>query len=86
MSDMQHYLDLIEELKSQGKDISMMIKNINTNGYGTAYILPDGRVAIFEGDSYGADDYISSIENFEENYEIEKIFDEYDNEYGDELE
>lgn len=72
----------INKLEKDGKDISIEVKNSITNEYGIAVLLKDNKeVKVFEGDALGKDDHIYSVEDFDAKYEIQKIIDEYEEEY-----
>ena len=82
MKKLKDLIETINKLEKEGKEISIEIKNIKNNGYGVATLLRNNeQVKVFEGDPEGRDDCIYSIEEFDSRYEIERIIDEYEEEY-----
>ena len=82
MKKLKDLIKNINQLEKEGKEISIEIKNKNNNEYGVATLLRNNKqVKVFEGNPDGRDDCIYSIEEFDSRYEIEKIIDEYEEEY-----
>ena len=82
MKKLKNLITTINKLKNDGKDISIEVKNTKNNEYGVATLLRNNKeVKVFEGDPDGRDDCIYSIEEFDAKYEIQKIIDEYEEEY-----
>lgn len=82
MKYLKDLIPSINKLEKDGKDISIEVKNSITNEYGIAVLLKNNKeVKVFEGDSLGKDDHIYSVEDFDAKYEIQKIIDEYEEEY-----
>ncbi|MGN1296847.1 MAG: hypothetical protein ACI4VH_00185 [Clostridia bacterium] len=78
MKSFEEYIKQVRDSKCE--DVTMEIKNKITKEYGIASLLPNGRVAIFEADETGKDDYICDLEEFKSKYEIEKVIEEYEEE------
>lgn len=82
MKKLKDLITTINKLKNEGKDISIEVKNTINNEYGVATLLRNNKeVKVFEGDPDGRDDCIYTIEEFDSKYEIQKIIDEYEEEF-----
>lgn len=82
MKKLKELIKTINKLANEGKEISIEIRNTKNNEYGVATLLKNNKqVKVFEGNSDGRDDCIYSIEEFDSKYEIQKIIDEYEEEY-----
>lgn len=82
MKKLKDLINTINKLENEGKEISIEVKNTNNNEYGVATLLRNNKeVKVFEGDPDGRDDCIYTIEEFDSKYEIQKIIDEYEEEY-----
>ena len=82
MKKLKDLINTINKLENEGKEISIEVKNTNNNEYGVATLLRNNEeVKVFEGNPDGRDDCIYTIEEFDSKYEIQKIIDEYEEEY-----
>lgn len=82
MKCLKDLIPSINELEKEGKDISIEVKNSITNEYGIAVLLKNNKeVKVFEGEPLGKDDHIYSVEDFDAKYKIQKLIDEYEEEY-----
>ena len=82
MKKIEEYIELINKLENQGKSISIETINKKTKQEGIAVLLKNNlEVKVYEGAPDGSDDRIYSLEEFNKNYNIEKIVDEYEEEF-----
>lgn len=82
MKKLKDLINTINRLQNEGKEISIEVKNKTNNECGVATLLRNNKqVKVFEGDPDGRDDCIYFIEEFDSKYEVEKIIDEYEEEY-----
>lgn len=70
----------IKQYEKLGRDVSMVVKNLKKGREGTAILTAQGKIAVFEGKDDGSDDKIYSLEEFNRNYEVIRLEDEYENE------
>lgn len=73
-------INKIKQYEKLGKDVSMVVKNLKNGMEGTAILTAQDKVAVFEGKDDGSDDKIYSLEEFNRNYEVIRLEDEYENE------
>lgn len=82
MKKIEEYIELINKLENQGKSISIETINKKTKQEGIAVLLKNNlEVKVYEGAPDGSDDRIYGLEEFNKNYNIEKIVDEYEEEF-----
>ena len=75
-------IELINKLEESGKEVSIEVINRKNKEQGLVCLLKNNKeVKVFEGNPDGSDDRIYTIEEFDENYDIKKILDEYEEEY-----
>ena len=77
---MNNIMKKIKQYEKLGKDVSMVVKNLKKEREGTAILIVQDKIAVFEGKDDGSDDKIYSLEEFNRNYEVIRLEDEYENE------
>lgn len=79
-SNINNIIKQIKQYEKSGKDVSMVVQNIKTEKEGVAILTKDNNIAVFEGKEDGSDDRIYSLEEFNKNYKIVRLENEYENE------
>lgn len=74
-------IKLAKKLTKAGKEVTMEIQNRKTKLYGVASLTIDNKIAVWEGRDDGKDDRIYSISEFQKNYEILKLVNEFEEEF-----
>lgn len=75
-------IEMINKLKESGKEVSIEVINKKNKEQGIVCLLQNNKeVKVFEGNPDGSDDRIYTIEEFDKNYDIKRILDEYEEEY-----
>ena len=71
---MKTFEDYIKQAKeSKYEEVMLEITNKSTGKEGIASLLSNDRVAIYENDSTGKDDFICDLKEFKDKYEIQDI-------------
>ena len=79
-SNINNIIKQIKQYEKSGKDVSMVVQNIKTEKEGVAILTKDNNIAVFEGKEDGSDDRIYSLEEFNKNYKIVRLENEYEDE------
>ena len=79
-SNINNIIKKIKQYEKSGKDVSMVVQNIKTEKEGVAILTKDNNIAVFEGKEDGSDDRIYSLEEFNKNYKIVRLENEYEDE------
>ena len=79
-SNINNIIKQIKQYEKSGKDVSMVVQNIKTEKEGVAILTKDNNIAVFEGIEDGSDDRIYSLEEFNKNYKIVRLENEYEDE------
>ena len=79
-SNINNIIKKIKQYEKSGKDVSMVVQNIKNEKEGVAILTKDNNIAVFEGKEDGSDDRIYSLEEFNKNYKIVRLENEYEDE------
>lgn len=79
-SNINNIIKQIKQYEKSGKDVSMVVQNIKTEKEGVAILTKYNNIAVFEGKEDGSDDRIYSLEEFNKNYKIVRLENEYEDE------
>ena len=79
-SNINNIIKQIKQYEKSGKDVSMVVQNIKNEKEGVAILTKDNNIAVFEGKEDGSDDRIYSLEEFNKNYKIVRLENEYEDE------